>query len=518
MGKRDRASAEADGARASDQIRRTLRVVLSVACERLFKDRTLTGGYSIANAHWFMFEGDENAATKADAAKIDQECKDLIRQGMKLSGVERDYKAMIEYFTASRQPVAAKQLENRVPIGGSAKVWEIDVHGTKHYRLRHFPLLEDTSSLDGYDFSLKSYTAKGFVLIHGPTFSDQPSLTKSIARQLLAANRAGVRSTADVCAIADSDSARGVFVHSAEARLEAQILEVTNRIVQKHGSDGDLQVVCVAGPTASGKTTFSHKLCLGLQNAGISSSPLTVDHYYLPLDQQPKYKVRKDRNDVDYDSIESMDLDLVQDHIVRLAAGETVTTPVYNMKTGYRDLPGKPMKLERGGVLIIEGIHALNPEYTAKISATHKFKIFISPIPALQIDDFNVVKSTDHRLCRRISRDYLFRGNSAARTLKMWANVRVGEEKWIFPHQNHADYVVNSAMEYEVATLKGRLEGLLRSVTPEAAEGSPLDCPIFRKAQEMLHVLDCVSFWTDKPIPCASLMREFIGGAAFDVH
>jgi len=169
-------------------------------------------------------------------------------------------------------------------------------------------------------------------------------------------------------------------------------------------------------------------------------------------------------------------------------------------------------------VLIIEGIHALNPDYTSKIVDADKFKIFISPIPSLQLDDFNVVKSTDHRLCRRMSRDYLFRGNSAARTLKMWGNVRRGEEKWIFPHQNHADYVINSAMEYEMPTLKSRLEGLLRGVAPENPDASPEECPIFLKAQLLLHMLDQVNAWPDVQVPCASLMREFIGGSAFDVH
>lgn len=227
---------------------------------------------------------------------------------------------------------------------------------------------------------------------------------------------------------------------------------------------------------------------------------------------------------MDYDSIESMDIELVQSHIMKLSEGEEVLTPIYNMKTGYRDPGGHTMLLPRGGdgispILIIEGIHALNPEYTSKIAPENKFKIFISPIPALQLDDFNVVKSTDHRLCRRMSRDYLFRGNSASRTLKMWNNVRRGEETWIFPHQNEADYVINSAMEYEMPVLKGRLEGLLRGVTPEGLDATnPQLCPVFAKATLLLHMLDSVPAWQADPVPCASLMREFIGGSAFDVH
>lgn len=246
-------------------------------------------------------------------------------------------------------------------------------------------------------------------------------------------------------------------MHAAEARLESKLGELARAIAGRHAQH-TLRVVCIAGPTASGKTTFSHKLALALRAEGISATPLTVDHYYLPLDRQPKYQARQNRGDVDYDSIESMDVELVQEHILALTQGQPVTTPIYNMKTGYRDEPGKPMSLGKvsgqQGVLIIEGIHALNPNYTSKIQADEKFRIFISPLTSLQLDDFNAFKTTDHRLCRRMCRDYLFRGNNASKTLSMWDNVRRGEHTWIFPHQNGADYMFNSAMESELPVLK----------------------------------------------------------------
>merc|ERR1712032_481210 len=164
-----------------------------------------------------------------------------------------------------------------------------------------------------------------------------------------------------------------------------------------------------------------------------------------------------------------MDVELVGKHLNALVAGESIMTPIYNMKTGYRDEPGHSFHaLPPNGILVIEGIHALNPLYTQAVDADKVFKIFISPLTALQLDDCNAVKTTDHRLLRRMCRDYLFRGHSAAVTLKMWDNVRKGEGVWIFPHQNSADFVMNSAAEYEIPVLKTLLEPLLRAVPADS--------------------------------------------------
>jgi len=272
-----------------------------------------------------------------------------------------------------------------------------------------------------------------------------------------------------------------------------------------------VKVICIAGPTSSGKTTFANKLCMYLQNKGFLAKPLTVDHYYLPLNRQPRYQARQQRSDVDYDHIESMDVDLFREHLNALVNGESIMTPVYNMKTGYRDEPGRRFEaLPTNGILVIEGIHALNPVYTNAIDANKVFKIFISPLTALQLDDSNMVKTTYHRLLRRMCRDYLFRGHSASRTLAMWDNVRKGEGVWIFPHQNDADFVMNSAADYEIPVLKTFIEPLLRAVTPQD--------PNYAKAAELLKLLDCFGTWPPSLTPPAALLREFIGDGAFDCH
>jgi len=186
-------------------------------------------------------------------------------------------------------------------------------------------------------------------------------------------------------------------------------------------------------------------------------------------------------------------------------------TPIYNMKTGYRDGEGHHFDaMPPNGILVIEGIHALNPLYTQSVEASMVFKIFISPLTVLQLDDCNVVKSTQHRLLRRMCRDYLFRGNSASTTLKMWDNVRRGEGVWIFPHQNNADFIMNSAADYEIPVLKTFAEPLLRAVRP--------DDPQYSKATEMLQLLDHFASWPPDLVPETALLREFIGDGAFDCH
>jgi len=235
-------------------------------------------------------------------------------------------------------------------------------------------------------------------------------------------------------------------------------------------------------------------------------------------------------------------------------------TPVYDMKSGYRVAPGKPFLLPPGGLLIIEGIHALNPEFLKSVPSGRIFKVYISPLSSLQLDEANAVKTTDHRLLRRMSRDYLFRGHSASRTLSMWSNVRRGEHRWIFPHQDEVDAVVNSAMEYELRVLKPLVEPLLASVEPSDAQfGKAREPPALpwwpvtdglqtsraraaaamslvtvqratcswqhatratceSQARELLALLALVSPASTTRVPSTSVLREFIGDGAFDCH
>merc|ERR1712113_325764 len=287
---------------------------------------------------------------------------------------------------------------------------------------------------------------------------------------------AGVTSVGMLNALQQVGRGRRDYVLNCEFRQESKLAEITNRSKGREAEGKTVKIICIAGPTSSGKTTFANKLCMYLQNYGYVAKPLTVDHYYLPLDRQPKYQARKMRSDVDYDHIESMDVELVGQHLNALVAGESIMTPIY----------------------------------TQAVDADKVFKIFISPLTALQLDDCNAVKTTDHRLLRRMCRDYLFRGHSASKTLAMWDNVRKGEGEWIFPHQNNADFVMNSAAEYEIPVLKTFIEPLLRAV--------PADDANYGKAVEVLKTLGHFCTWPPQLAPGVALLREFIGGGAFDCH
>jgi uridine kinase len=321
----------------------------------------------------------------------------------------------------------------------------------------------------------------------------------------------GVTSVGQLNALRQVGRDRKDFALSCEFRQDAKLAEIAMTVSSRAREGMPVKVICIAGPTSSGKTTFANKLCMHLRSKGLEAIPLTVDHYYLPLDRQPKYQARQLRSDVDYDSIESMDVDLVGEQLNALVRGEDVMTPIYDMKTGYRKEPGHHFAgLKPNGILVIEGIHALNPLYTQSVEASKVFKIYISPLSSLQLDDGNKVKTTDHRLLRRMCRDYLFRGHSASKTLGMWDNVRKGEGVWIFPHQNNADFIMNSAAEYEIGVLKTFVEPLLRAVRP--------DDPEFAKAVEVLRFLDYFATWPPEITPPAALLREFIGDGAFDCH
>jgi uridine kinase len=377
------------------------------------------------------------------------------------------------------------------------------------------PLYGDCGELSKGDWEIRPYK-EGFLCIYGKEYVEQPAIVSSLKDHMQwGKDASGVYSVGDLNALTveKGEKGRQAFSMAAEFRQDQKLTRIARLIHERNRSsdeDNQIRVLAIAGPTSSGKTTFAHKLSMYLKNYGYPSRELSVDHYYLNLEDQPKFKVRGERTDVDYDHIESMDIPMVSDHIARLINGEEVCTPQYDFKSGNRVPPGHAMQLPPKGILLIEGIHALNPEYTASLDNKKVFKIYISPLVCLQVDDFNCLKTTYHRLLRRMTRDYKFRGYSAEHTLSKWSHVRRGEHMHIFKHQNNADFVMNSAMEHEVAVLKSETEPLLRCVPPTSET--------FGFAQEVLSWLENVSSWPEREISYMSIFREFIGNGAYDKH
>ena len=286
-----------------------------------------------------------------------------------------------------------------------------------------------------------------------------------------------------------------------EAQMEARIGELADIIA----AAGNKKFIMIAGPSSSGKTTFSHRLSIHLSALGMKPHPIPLDDYYLDRDKTP----RDENGNYDFECLEALDVELFNKDMSALLAGERVELPTFNFKTGRREYRGKYMQLGPEDILVIEGIHGLNDKLSYSLPGECKFKIYISALTQLAIDEHNALPTTDGRLIRRIVRDARTRNTTAQETIAMWDSVRRGEEKYIFPFQESADYIFNSALLYELAVLKVYAEPLLFNI--------PKDAPEFVEAKRLLKFLDYFLAIPSENIHHNSLVREFIGGSCFNV-
>lgn len=286
-----------------------------------------------------------------------------------------------------------------------------------------------------------------------------------------------------------------------EAYQERRIGEIAEQIAVRP----DNKFVLIAGPSSSGKTTFSHRLSIQLRVNGMCPHPIAVDNYFVDRENTP----RDEDGNYNFECLEAIDVAQFNEDMQNLLAGKEVYLPVFNFKTGKRDYDTKPKKLGEQDILVIEGIHCLNPKLTESLEDRNKFKIYISALTQLNIDEHNRIPSTDGRLIRRIVRDARTRGTSAKNTISMWPSVRRGEEINIFPYQEEADAMFNSSLLYELAVLKQYVEPLLF--------GMGKDCSEYAEAKRLLKFFDYFVGIGSEPVPTNSLLREFIGGGCFNV-
>ena len=286
-----------------------------------------------------------------------------------------------------------------------------------------------------------------------------------------------------------------------EAMMEKKIGDIAAETAARR----EVRFVMIAGPSSSGKTTFSHRLSTQLRACGLRPHAIATDNYFKNRDDTP----RDENGDYDFEGLGAMDVEQFNTDMVRLLNGETVDLPTYNFKKGVREYNGNSLTLGEGDVLVIEGIHCLNDQFTYALPRESKYKIYISCLTTLNIDDHNRIPSTDARLLRRIERDARTRGYSAQATIKMWPSVRRGEENNIFPFQDSADVIFNSALIYETALLKTYVQPLLFGV--------PRDSEEYVEAKRLLKFLNYFLPIPSDSIPKTSLMREFIGGGCYHV-
>lgn len=308
----------------------------------------------------------------------------------------------------------------------------------------------------------------------------------------------GIRTVGDFNAAVDAGHATDI-INISEALQEKKIAQIAEQIAQREG----VKLVLLAGPSSSGKTTSCKRLSIQLAVNGLKPLQISLDDYFVDRDKTPL----DENGEYDYESIYALDLQKINDQFNALFRGEEVELPKYDFQSGKSKKSGQRLKMNDNNVLVVEGIHALNPELTAQIPNEQIFRVYASALTTILLDNHNYIPTTDNRLLRRIIRDYKYRGVSAQDTIHRWPSVRAGENKWIFPFQENADAMLNTAMLYELAVLKMQAEPLLEQV--------PENCDEYAEAYRLLKFLKYFKGIPFNNLPPTSLLREFLGGSSF---
>ena len=308
----------------------------------------------------------------------------------------------------------------------------------------------------------------------------------------------GIRTVGDFNQAIDAGHATDI-INISEALQEKKLAKIAEEIASREG----VKLVLLAGPSSSGKTTSCKRLSIQLAVNGLKPLQISLDDYFVDRDKTPK----DENGEFDFESIYALNLDLLNEQFNALFRGEEVELPKYDFPSGKSVKSGKKLKLEPNNVLVVEGIHALNPELTAHVPEEQIFRVYASALTTILLDNHNYIPTTDNRLLRRIIRDYKYRGVSAQETIRRWSSVRVGENKWIFPFQENADAMLNTAMLYELSVIKMQAEPLLQQV--------PENCEEFAEAYRLLKFLKYFKGIPYNNLPPTSLLREFLGGSSF---
>lgn len=293
------------------------------------------------------------------------------------------------------------------------------------------------------------------------------------------------------------------LINVSEALQEKKIAHIAEEIAQRNQNGEKVKLVLIAGPSSSGKTTFSKRLSIQLMTNGLKPYPISMDNYFVDRKHTPV----DENGELDFESLYALDLPFFESQLKALLAGEEIELPRFNFTTGTREPSGEKLQIDDNMILVLEGIHALNPKLIPNIPDGNKYKIYVSALTTILLDNHNYIPTTDNRLLRRIIRDYKYRGYSAQETISRWESVRAGEDKWIFPYQEQADAMFNSALLFELAVLKDYAEPILRKV--------PNSCAAHSEARRLLHFLNYFVSVPDNQLPPTSLLREFLGGSSF---
>lgn len=332
-------------------------------------------------------------------------------------------------------------------------------------------------------------------------FVTQDKMDQAFAEYLEFNHTVGVTNVGELNRAVDNRRS-AQLIQVAEALHDKKISQIADEIARRY-HEGGARVVLVAGPSSSGKTTTTKRLAIYLMTNLLQPKMISLDNYFVDREKTP----RDESGDYDYESLYALDLEQFNKDLQNLLAGEEVELPTYNFEMGRRQYKGDKMKLNPGDILLMEGIHGLNPDLTPSIDEKMKYRVYVSALTTLSIDDHNWIPTTDTRLLRRIIRDHKYRGASAVATLRRWPSVRRGEERWIFPYQENADSTFNSSLFFELGVMRDYGEEILREV--------PNDQPEYAEAYRLRKFLSYFHPIGEKEIPPTSLLREFLGGSSF---
>ena len=480
----------------SNVYRRTLCFILAAATHKLWPGKRLIVGHSLGYAFYYIFESND-AVSKDEIDTLKKEMRNIIETDAPIIRRIISYAQAKELLERNNQLETRKHLDyvnpNKLLVNTLGDYSDMNVGAlvNRTGKIKNFNILPYQ---DG--FLLQFPTTKDPEKI--PEFTDHPKIFQIYKKYKNWGKQIQVTSVAAVNELIANRKIND-FVDITET-FQAQNFADTALQIQKRGN---VRVVLIAGPSSSGKTTSAKKLSLHLQALGYTPRVISLDNYYVGRDRNPK----DENGNYDYECLEALDIELLNKNLVELFDGKEVQIPSYNFDLGQPYYTGETMKLQEKDILIMEGIHGLNDKLTPLIKNEYKFKVYLSALTQLNIDDHNRVSTRDNRLIRRIVRDSKFRGKSAAATIGMWASVQRGERKYIFPYQNNADSVLNAALDYELSVLKVYAEPLLRCVTPEQKE--------YAEASRLLQFLSLFSPMPSDYVPVQSIVREFIGGSTF---
>lgn len=349
--------------------------------------------------------------------------------------------------------------------------------------------------LGNNEFVLQYPTLNGEI----PSYIEHKKITEAFNKNYKSAKKLNIFTSSDINRIIAEGKINDIITLN-EVIANNELLDLARQIAEQSSR---VKVVLIAGPSSSGKTTTSRKLSMFLNTFGLNPKPISLDDYFLPREETPKLP----NGDYDFESLRAIDIDLFNNQLKKLLNNEEVIIPTFNFKTGIPEF-NKSLKLNDNDIIIIEGLHCLNEELTKSIPKENKYKVYVSPLTDLNVDNYNMVSTSDNRLLRRMVRDNRTRGYSAEYTIKTWSRVRDGEEKYVFPYQEEADFVVNSALIYEIGALRQYAEPLLYNID--------INSPYYEEARRLLRFLNMFLVVPTENIPKESILREFIGGSYFE--